>query len=319
MKLSRIGYAALGGLFASCALFGAGNMHSVGAQQQQGAQQRGRAQGTLVFAVVDASGAEASIDPVVVVNDGRYAEPVTGEDSEAAMRSFAEERFRVGQSYRMIFGGGAAGVVRVRRAQISDECFRSGARVELQTTARLGGNVMALATDSEELDRTNSSRRAPTDAERAAVTELARAAFRQQRVVNAALLSGMQTINLTATDLNGDGNAELIGTFMLRQGNTARHLLFLIAEPQGGNYRTGLARYNLVRARDMMDPSALQHVGNQGFFAEILIDQLDLNGDRTGEVFTFNASAEGAHYAIYSKQSGRWQRVYEMSAYRCAY
>ncbi len=43
-----------------------------------------------------------------------------------------------------------------------------------------------------------------------------------------------------AGDLNGDGNAEMIGTFMLRQGNTARHLLFLIAEPQGGNYRTAL-------------------------------------------------------------------------------
>ncbi len=68
-----------------------------------------------------------------------------------------------------------------------------------------------------------------------------------------------------------------------------------------------------------MDPSGLQHVGNRGLFAEMLIDQLDLNGDGTGEVFTFSASLEGAHYAIYGKQGGRWQRVYEMSAYRCAY
>jgi hypothetical protein len=140
-----------------------------------------------------------------------------------------------------------------------------------------------------------------------------------RRRVNAATLKTLGTINLTATDLDGDGRAELIGTFIARQGKQSRHLLFLIAEPQADKFKTGIARYEVVVAKDLPDPSVIDEVGNAGFLSEILVDQVDLDGDRVGEVVTTGASFEGQWYYIYKRGRGGWSRAYESSNYRCAY
>ena len=44
-----------------------------------------------------------------------------------------------------------------------------------------------------------------------------------------------------------------------------------------------------------------------------------LDGDRTGELFTFGRSLEGVRYRIYKRTAGRWRRLEEFYVYRCAY
>ena len=53
--------------------------------------------------------------------------------------------------------------------------------------------------------------------------------------------------------------------------------------------------------------------------SEVLVDHVDLDGDRMNEVVTMTMSFEGATYKIYHKQKNRWANIYEFYSYRCAY
>lgn len=83
-------------------------------------------------------------------------------------------------------------------------CGNLLAEVAAQTTARLGGEVRALAVSSDKIGSGESSRRAPSEEERASALEVARAVYGQRRV-GAALIRKMKTVNLTATDIERDG------------------------------------------------------------------------------------------------------------------
>ncbi|HEX5708095.1 MAG TPA: hypothetical protein VFX96_12410, partial [Pyrinomonadaceae bacterium] len=219
-----------------------------------------------------------------------------------------------------ISGGGAAGSLAVKRSHVSDECFRAGADVALESPVKVGRVLLALATDSETLARdVAGTRRAPTEAERAAALKLAGEVMRRKGATAAAVKT-LESINLTAADLDADGRAELVGSFRTRQGKATRQLLFLIAEPrQDGAYKAALAKFERVAAADMMDPSMIDEVGNGGFLAEILVDYADLDGDRVAEVVSTASSFEGQGYYIYKRAGGSWTKVYEGSNYRCAY
>jgi hypothetical protein len=288
---------------------------------RQGAAPQAAARPAAVVFAVESSGGETTIDPVLGVGAGGRVVPAAGEseDAEEGLKTFADVYFKPGRKYRLIFGGGEAGALTVKGAKTGDECFRTGAHVEAQTAARLGRNVMALATDSETLGRRQPSRRAPTEEERAGVEKLARTLLAQRRVT-AAQLRSLQTVNLTATDFDGDGAAELVGTFKVARGKGASEQLFLLAEPQaGGAFRAGLANRRSLKAADLPSPEAFDSAGPGGFLSEILIDQLDLDGDGAGELFTYGRSFEGAQYTVYKKTRGRWQKLEEFYVYRCAY
>jgi hypothetical protein len=139
--------------------------------------------------------------------------------------------------------------------------------------------------------------------------------------VPADALAALQTINLTATDLNADGAAELIGTYMIKRGTTQIFIdqLFLIAEPSGNAFKVAVANYEQLKGTDFNDPESLESVGQSAFQTEILIDQLDVDRDGTGEVFTISYSFEGTHYSIYKKGRTGWTKVQEFYNYRCAY
>jgi hypothetical protein len=280
------------------------------------AQQAGGAKGTMIFAVSGELG--TTIDPAVFVIGGKFVTPPMNEAGDDSLEKFAGEYYKEGRKYRVISGGGEAGSLTVKRSHVADECFRTGAEVVLESPVKIGRVVLALATDSDTLGRGQSTRRAPTDAERAAALKLAEESMRRRRVPAAALKT-LGTVNLTATDLDGDGRAELVGSFVAKQGKQSRHLLFLIAVPQADAFKTGLARHETVVAKDLPDPSVIDEVGNAGFLSEILVDQVDLDGDRVGEVVTTGASFEGQHYYIYKRGRAGWSRVYESSNYRCAY
>jgi hypothetical protein len=285
---------------------------------EKSAQQR-----TVVFAVYGAANASvpARMEPILVLEGGALKEPVSGGSDGAEITSFSNEHYSKGRKYRLLFGGAEAGTVTVRKSDREEECFRTGADVNLQTDARLNRNVMALATTSGSLGlpAKERARRTPTATERSQALELARAAFKQKGVA-ASLLPNLQVINLTAIDLDRDGKYELAGSFVAskRARKQERHALFLLAAPDGTSYRTALSNYNKVGEGDVMSGASINAV-NEGVYVEKLVEHLDVDGDGTSELFTIAEGLEGVTYYIYKREQGAWKQAYEFGNYRCAF
>lgn len=277
-------------LLAACALL-------VCAHAARGARQGSVSKtglGTVVFAVSKYE-ANVTTEPVVIYRGGAYVKPPT--DDEAGSRAFVRDYFRAGRRFRLISGGGDAGTLTVVKYQ-EPGCVGLVAEAKAETQVRLGGRVKALATDSQTLGRGASSRRAPTEAERARAVELARAAYAKNGVP-AALASKMEVVNLTATDLDRDGKFELIGSFLVKKEGAApdNYALFLIIEPAGDSLKTAWEWF---------------HKGYEGEYADRhFIDQLDLDGDGVGEVVAEGTYYESNDYVIYKRQQGRWRPVYQ--------
>jgi hypothetical protein len=253
---------------------------------------------TVLFAVT--GGDEITIDPIVILDRGRYVAPPDGVhvmDAEASKfddtpvsTRFVAKYYRPNQIYQLLFGGGKVGTATVVK-RASRTCISLAARVRLQTSIKVDGWVMALATNSNSLGFQEISRRALLPDERSAVLNLVRRTYRQ-RSVPAELFNKITVTNLTGVDLDRDGNAEIIGSFRIEQGEKA-YLLFLIIGKRAGTYKI-----------------ELQHYGQALESGEDFVDQLDVDGNGIGEVITQVSGYETWGYAIYKKRAGKWQRVY---------
>ena len=255
----------------------------------------------MVFAV-SAEAGDGSMDAVVMVDGKQLRVPFTDEQKDRQKR-IAEEYFAAGRSYRLIFGGGEAGSVTVKKW--SEGCNAVHAEVGLSTSARLGGPVRALATSSDALGKRPSSRRAPTDAERAAVMTLVKSIYRQNRTP-ANLIAELKVTNLTATDVDVDGKYEFIGSFTSAAKNKFERDLFLIAKSQGLVMRADLAKFQAYQP----PPETFLHSID-------FIDHLDLDGNGVGEVFAVQGAFDGYAYLIFKKVGGRWREVYNMIGDLC--
>jgi len=257
--------------------------------------------GVVVFSVSAESGT-GSMDAVVIV-DGKQLRAPYSDEQKDRQKSFANEYFAPGKVYRLIFGGGEAGKVTVKKW--NEGCNNIHAEVTPATTARLGGKVMALATNSETLGKRASARRAPTDTERAAVMTLMKSIYSQHRTP-AGLIASIKVTNLTATDLNGDGNYEMIASFTSAAKNKFERDLFLIAHQQGPVMRADFAKFQAYQP----PPEA--------FLSSIdFIDQLDLDGDGTGEVFATQGGFDGYALLIFKRVHGVWRQVYDAMGDAC--
>jgi hypothetical protein len=293
----------------------------LGARAPQVGAQREGAASTVLFVVSANKLPAASITPILIIEQGAYKEPVAGDSSAEEISRFAADYYQKGRKYRVLFGGSEAGSLTVKRSTKDEECMRTEAEVALQSPARLNTNVMALATNSDALGREPpASRRAPTASERAAMLPLARSAFKQKGVPDS-LLPSLDTVNLTAMDLNADGKAELIGSYIVKKikGGQERYVLFLLAEPQGKGYTAGLTQYAQYKEEDIMSGGDIDAIGQSGLYTERLVDQIDLDQSGVAEVVTITNGFEGDSYMIYSKKSGGWQKIYEFGKYRCAF
>ena len=257
--------------------------------------------GVVVFSVSAESGT-GSMDAVVIVDGKQLRAPYNNEQKDR-QKSFANEYFAPGKVYRLIFGGGEAGKVTVKKW--SEGCNNIHAEVNPATTARLGGKVMALATNSDTLGKQASARRPPTDAERAAVMTLMKSIYAQHRTP-AGLMASIKVTNITATDLNGDGNYEMIASFTSGAKNKFERDLFLIAHQQGAVMRADFAKFQAYQPPPETFLSSID-----------FIDQLDLDGDGTGEVFATQGAFDGYAYLIFKKVGGRWREVNSMIGDLC--
>jgi hypothetical protein len=242
------------------------------------------------------------MDAVVVV-DGKLLRAPYPDEQKDKRKSFGEQYFAPGKVYRLIFGGGEAGTVTVKKW--SEGCNNIHAEVTPSTSVRLGGKVMALATNSETLGKRASARRAPTDAERAQVLALMKSIYSQHRTP-AGLIGSIKVTNLTATDLDGDGKYEFIGSFMSTAKNKFERDLFLIAHQQGPAMRADFVNFQAYKPPP------------EGFLSSIdFVDHLDLDGDGVGEVFAEQGGFDGYALLIFKKVAGRWKQVYETIGDAC--
>ncbi len=249
---------------------------------------------TAVVFAVSSEGDEASMDAVVILNGNRLQRPYNDEQ-ETGRKAFGQKYFAAGKVYRLIFGGGGAGSVKVNSWDLG--CNNIHSKVTATTSARLGGKVMALATDSETLGERQSMRRAPTETERAAVLTLMKSIYKQ-KLTPASLMSSIKVTNLTATDLDGDGTYEMIGSFTLAAKNKFERDLFLIAKPQGPAMKADFVRFQAYQ------PPPEEFLSSIDF-----VDQLDLDGNGVGEVFATQGGFDGYSYLVFRKVAGRWREV----------
>jgi hypothetical protein len=255
----------------------------------------------VIFAVAGEPD-EYHMDAVAVVNGKRLMSPFTDEQ-KARQKKFAEDYFATGRTYRLMFGGGEAGSVTLKKW--SEGCNTVHAEVSVSSSTRLGGNVRALATNSSSLGKRASARRASTETERSAVITLMKSVYTQRRTP-VSLIPSIKVTNLTATDLDGDGTYEMIGSFTLAAKNKFERDLFLIARPQGR-----VMRAEFVKFQAYQPPP-------EGFLSSIdFVDQLDLDGDGVGEVFAIQGGFDGYAYVIFKRVGGRWREVYNMIGDAC--
>ena len=126
--------------------------------------------------------------------------------------------------------------------------------------------------------------------------KLMREAYKQKGVT-AARLAKVEVINITAMDLDADGNAELIGSFFIRDQNYNTWALFLIAEARNNLYQSVLTWY--------------QKSDEGNVEVRRLIDILDLESDGVAEVFVTSSYYESTDFTIYKKVNGVWRSVYQ--------
>lgn len=262
-------------------------------------------QPVIVFAVSGESG-EGNMDAVALVS-GRQFKPPYREENKQDETAFAKNYFATGKTYRLIFGGGDAGTVTVKKW--SEGCNNIHSEVTMAGGPLLGGQVRALATNSDSLGKRASSRRAPSAEERAAVLKLVRTIYRQRRTP-ANLLNAIKVTNLTATDIDGDSKPEFVGSFMLTTRGRAsggsegpinfERDLFLIAKGDAFSVRGDFVKFQAYRPPPEQFLSSIDYV-----------DQLDVDSDRIGEVFTIQGGFDAYAYVIFKKVGGRWREVYQ--------
>jgi len=257
----------------------------------------------VLVAVVSGEGeGEMNMDAVVMIEAGKFKAPFD-ENSEAAQQEFAREYFKPGREYRLTFGGGEVGTATVQK--FATGCNNIHASVAVESFAKIRGQVKALATNSDSLGKRTSARRAPSDSERAAVMDLVKKIYTLHGVSGSQYRS-LKVTNLAATDLDGDGRYEMIGSFALALKTKAERDLFLIAEAQGAGMRAGLAKFQAYQ------PPA------EGFLSSIdFVDQLDLDGDGTGEVFAVQGGFDAYGYLIFKRSGDRWRQVYSAMGDAC--
>ena len=94
------------------------------------AKQRTSSSAGAALFVVTQDRTGSHIEPLVGTIQGRYIEPPSGASENFGQ--FADRYYRAGQKYRLLFGGGNAGVAAVKEwSGKESDCGRSQASVEL--------------------------------------------------------------------------------------------------------------------------------------------------------------------------------------------
>lgn len=265
-----------------------------------------------IFAVIDDG---ETVSPIALISNGKLSEPVNGGDDLAKLTAFGKSYYKPKTSYRLIFGGADAGIVKIASFDPKAECSKDTAKISVESKkVKLNGFVMALATNAASASKAAAFRRRPTTAEKTEIESLVRAEYEKNKLTPKTL----HYQNLTAIDTNGDGVAELVGSYWIEVDKQTRALLFFIAEKgKSGKYAFGYSDYRRV-GQDGVMSGDIQDL-DKGVYHELLLDYFDVDGDGKAEIFTYTQSFEGAGFDVYHSVGGKWSKLYSFSDYRCAF
>ncbi len=176
---------------------------------------------------------------------------------------------------------------------------------------------MALATNMGQNEAQKFFRRRPTAEERTEIEKLVRAEF-LKHATTARSIKELRYQNLTAIDVDGDGTAELVGSYWFAPNSKDRDLLFFIAEKNdSGKYALSVSDFEAYTPSNIMSGEASDL--DDGTYHTLFLDSFDYNGDGVGEIFVTKPAFEGQNYQIYYRDNGKWASVYESYNYRCGY
>lgn len=265
-------------------------------------RQMNRKTALLVFAVSTESWPEANLDPLVMVEGGKFKYPFDDSKDEEQKR-FIADFLDEGRKYHLTFGGAEVGTLTIKGSSIGCMSLHATGTLDsdAQSSKRIRNENAALATNSDAFAHRGIARRALTAQERAAMMNLAKNTFRQHRA-GARLLSKMKVNDLTAIKVEDGSKSILVGSFTIPQVRQ----LFLIVESAGQDYRVAVANYEVSKE----DP--VYQIGK-----ETLVDHLDLDGDGVSEIITTIAGFDAYGYQIYKRQRGRWRNIYQSGGDAC--
>lgn len=268
----------------------------------------------IIFAVLNDG---QTLEPIGAIDKGELVATAGGGDEPKTLTNFANIYYKPKAAYNLIFGGAMNGTVTIISSDAKSDCGKNLAQVSTQSKkANLKGFVMGLATNETTQKGASGVRRLPTAAERAEIESLVRAEFTKQGV-SANAVKNLKYYNLTALDVDGDGTAEMVGSFWVESSPKERNLLFFIADKNSnGKYNFGYSDYAKVTPKDVMS-GELKDLDELG--GELLLDVLEYSGDTTAEIFTISKAFEGNNFHVYSRRDGKWTRVFESYNYHCAF
>ena len=268
----------------------------------------------IIFAVLNDG---KSVEPIAAIDKGELTQVSDGADDGKKIAAFIKMYYQPKTTYQLIFGGAVDGTVSIKNSAPASDCAKNMAEVaSVAKNAKLGGMVMALAT-SAPIDKTvKNTRRKPTPSERAEIETLVRAEFTKQKVA-ASAVKNLRYHNLTAIDVDSDGNAEMVGSFWVETSATERALLFFIADKKDGKYSFGYSDFKNVKQDEVMSGN-IKALDN-GIYHELLIDYLDYTGDKVGEIFTYVEAFEGSGFNAYKREGGKWVKKFEGNNYHCGF
>ncbi|HEY0049339.1 MAG TPA: hypothetical protein VGB68_08655 [Pyrinomonadaceae bacterium] len=269
----------------------------------------------IIFAVLNDG---KTLEPIALIEKGKLVPASDGGDEAKIKTQFTKTYYKPKTSYRLIFGGAVGGAVTVKSSDPTAECASNLAEVSTQSTkTKLSGFVMALATNAPP-NSAISSRRQPTPDERAEISSLVRAEFVKQKAA-ASALKNLKFHNMTALDVENDGKAEIVGTALVETSPTSRAILFFIADKnKAGKYAFGFSEFKAMTQEEMMSGAAITAI-DIGVYCELLLDVLEYDGDKTGEIFTYTQGLEGNGFNAYRRSGGKWIRAFEGSNYHCGF
>ncbi len=287
---------------------------SVGVSQRRARTKPAAKPKPIIFAVLNDG---QMLEPIAAIEKGKLVVLVGGDSEPKPLINFVNTYYKPQATYNLIFGGAAVGKVTIKSSSPKSDCGKNMATVMTQSAkAKLKGMVMGLATNETKLKAAKGVRRLPTAAERSEIESLVRAEFAKQNV-SATALKKLRYYNLTALDVDDDGEAEMVGSFWVESSAKERNLLFFIADKDsGGEYQLGYSEYEKVTPDDLMSGN-LKDL-DVGIGSELLLDAMEYNGDKTAEIFTISKAFEGNNFHVYSRQDGKWTRVFENYNYHCA-
>jgi hypothetical protein len=253
-------------------------------------------------------------DPAItrIVPIARFRRVAFGRDrveftKPPAQKDVINDYYQLGAKYDVFRGGTKSGTVSVLPGDNwGCQPIERGATRSGQPTPHWR-SADAVAGESLGLHRRKSPLRAPTDAETRELLSIVRRVF-AIKAVPADALPNIKSDNLAATDLNGDGRTDFIGSFVVLDPRNS-HALFLVAMRDArGILRADVIRYD--RALNAKDDTAAQHW--------TLVDVEDFDGDGTDEIIVEGHGWEWSWYDILKwRREAEWEVVYSGGGSGC--